>query len=53
MQLNWLLIDISQNFDSADPDHQAALDRLYAAEREALAGGELHSNFAFAVARQR
>ena len=50
--LNWLLIDISQNFDSGNPDHQAVLDRLYAAEREALAGGELHSNFAFVVARR-
>ena len=51
--LNWLLIGISQNFDSGNPDHQAVLDRLYTAEREALAGGAFSSDFAFVVARQR
>lgn len=51
--LNWLLVDISQNFDSGNPDHQALLDRLYAAERDALAAGGLASDFAFAIAQVR
>ena len=51
--LDSVLQGISQNFDSGNPDHRAVLDRLYAAEREALAGGEFPSDFAFAVARQR
>lgn len=50
--LNWALIDISQNFDSGDPDHRTVLDRLYAAERELLASGEFSSNFTFVIARK-
>jgi SAM-dependent methyltransferase len=48
-----LLQGIVHNFEPDNPEHQAVLDRLYTAEREALAGGELSSDFAFAVARQR
>jgi len=50
--LNWALVDISQNFDSGDPDHRAVLDRLYAAEREVLASGEFSSDFTFIIARK-
>ena len=49
--LYWLLQGIVHNFDPDDPEHRAHLDRLYAAEREALASGRLQSDFAFAVAR--
>jgi SAM-dependent methyltransferase len=48
-----LLSGIAQNFDSSDAEHRAVLDRLCAAEREALASGKLASDFAFIVARAR
>ncbi|HUU54924.1 MAG TPA: class I SAM-dependent methyltransferase [Armatimonadota bacterium] len=51
--LNWLLVGISQNFDADNPEHRAALERAYAAERAALASGEFSSDFAFVVARRR
>ncbi len=51
--LNWLLDSIVQNFQLEDPAHRAVLERLYEAERSALASGEFSSDFTFVVARPR
>ena len=48
-----LLSGIAQNFDASKEDDRNLLDRLYAAEREAIESGRLSSDFTFLVARPR
>jgi len=50
--LQWLLAGIVQNFREDHPHHRAHLERLYAAERDALQNGRFASDFAFVVAKR-
>jgi len=51
--LQLLLGGIIQNFDPGNREHCHWLQKLYAAEREAMERGELDSDFAFVIARAR
>jgi SAM-dependent methyltransferase len=50
--LNWLLHDLTQNFDPENDEHRAWLQRLFAAEREVLNSGQLKSDFSFVIAEK-
>jgi ubiquinone/menaquinone biosynthesis C-methylase UbiE len=50
--LFWLLCEILQNFDPDSGEDRGWLERFYTAERDAMARGELQSDFAFVVARK-
>ncbi len=51
--LQWVLLDIMQNFDPECEEHLAWLRRICDFEREAMARGEIGSDFSFVVARRR
>jgi len=51
--LQWVLADLTQNFDPGNAEHRAWLQRLYEAEREVLRSGTLASDFTFIIARKR
>jgi SAM-dependent methyltransferase len=50
--LQWVLADLTQNFDPENAEHRAWLQRLYEAEREVLRSGTLPSDFTFIIARK-
>jgi ubiquinone/menaquinone biosynthesis C-methylase UbiE len=50
--LHWLLADLTQNFDRANTEHCAWLQRLYEAEREALKSGAFPSDFTYLIVRK-
>ncbi len=51
--LQWVLLDITQNFQADNPEHQAWLERLFEAEREFLRQGAVSSDFTFVIARPK
>jgi SAM-dependent methyltransferase len=50
--LNGLLQGIVHNFDPQNEEHRHALERLYAAERDAIDSGEFPSDYAFVIAQR-
>jgi len=51
--LHWALHETMRNFRPDDAEHMAWLERLFDFERQAMARGEIGSDFSYVIARKR